>query len=72
MGVKCTCGADKGDCVDCMNNRINELEAITNRLKGQLINCINHLDNANRHGYRRQYDKCIEDANKALYEITNT
>jgi len=46
MGVKCTCGADKDVCVDCMNNRINELEV--------------HLDNANRHGYRRQYNKCKE------------
>ena len=49
-----------------MSNRDETID----RLRGQLQNCVNHLD-----GVKRRYpsmldrlDACIESANKALYE----
>ncbi|MCK5020021.1 MAG: hypothetical protein KAS32_23410 [Candidatus Peribacteraceae bacterium] len=41
------------------------------RLRGQLQNCINHLELLKRHGYAndvRKIDLCVDSANKALYE----
>ena len=43
---------------------------IIHRLRGQLKNCINHLENANRHGYWNKFENCIESANRALYETS--
>ena len=47
---------------------INEQEGVIQRLRGQLQNCVNHLDRAKRKYPTRSYDNCIESANKALYE----
>jgi len=41
------------------------------KLRGHLQNCINHLEMAKRKAYgktQQSYDKCIQQANKALYE----
>ena len=41
------------------------------KLRGQLQNCVNHLERAKRHSYGTQtnsYAQCIESANKTLYE----
>jgi len=38
------------------------------RLRGQLQNCVNHLDRAKRRYNSNTYNECIESANKALYE----
>lgn len=45
-----------------------ETEEIIQRLRGQLQNCVNHLDRAKRRGGRDSYDAAIESANKTLYE----
>lgn len=51
--------------------RADHVKAIENRLRGQLQNCINHLDKAkHRHPNDESYSKCIESANKALYETS--
>lgn len=43
------------------------------RLRGQLQNCVNHLERAKRQWARtNEYDQCIESANKALYETMAT
>lgn len=49
------------------------LEGIIDRLRGQLQNCVDHLEHAKRRQYSRNnpYDKVISDANKALYETFN-
>lgn len=52
--------------------RIIDLEQIVDRLRGQLQNCINHIERANRRDTRGDYSKAIESANKALYETLNT
>lgn len=41
------------------------------RLRGQLQNCVNHLELLKRHGYAsdvNKIDACIDSANRALYE----
>ena len=43
-------------------------EQIIDRLRGQLQNCVNHLEHAKRQSYAVKADACIESANKALYE----
>jgi len=45
-----------------------ELEEVVQRLRGQLQNCVNHLERAKRHWPRGDYNDCIESANRALYE----
>jgi len=41
---------------------------VIQRLRGQLQNCVNHLERAKRHWPRGGYDECIESANRCLYE----
>jgi len=41
------------------------------RLRGQLQNCVNHLERAKRKTSNDQYDDAIESANKALYDTLN-
>jgi len=49
--------------------RVAVLDEIVDRLRGQLQNCICHLEGARRKSYgRTNYDDCIESANRALYE----
>ena len=52
--------------------RISVLEdGVVMRLRGQLQNCVNHLEGAKRHSRgteRDAYDAAIASANKALYE----
>ena len=56
-------------CPTCLQARIDALEALKERLRGQLQNCVNHLEHAKRNGYPKgKYDACIESANCALYE----
>ncbi len=46
-------------------------ERLVMRLRGQLQNCVNHLELLKRHGSRADEEKintCIDSANKALYE----
>lgn len=43
-------------------------EEIIDRLRGQLQNCVNHLERARRHYPSGGYDAAIDSANKALYE----
>lgn len=45
-----------------------ELNKTIDRLRGQLQNCINHLDRAKRKYPTTDYDSCIESANRTLYE----
>jgi hypothetical protein len=45
-----------------------KLQDDIDRLRGQLQNCVNHLDRANRRDSRDGYTAAIESANKALYE----
>ena len=55
-------------CITCMENE-------KDRLRGQLQNCVNHLDLAKRrcgHATSEKLDACIESANKALYETLHT
>lgn len=51
-----------------LSNAKVELEAQVERLRGQVQNCVNYLDKANRSFRSENYDKAIESANKALYE----
>ena len=51
------------------------LDEVIERLRGQLQNCVNHLENAKRRSYgteKAAYEKAIESANKALYETLDT
>ena len=51
------------------------MSVMVDRLRGQLQNCINHLELLKRHGSKRDEAKinaCIESANKALYESLPT
>lgn len=41
---------------------------IIQRLRGQLQNCVSHLERAKRQRSDRAYDAAIESANRALYE----
>lgn len=50
-----------------VSDREKELEKVIDRLRGQLQNCVNHLDRANRRDHGK-YSECIESANRALYE----
>jgi len=53
------------------DDEIVRLEASIDKLRGQLQNCVNHLNRLKRHGHASDVqacDKCIESANKALYE----
>lgn len=43
-------------------------EDVIQRLRGQLQNCVNHLERAKRKGYGGNFDEAIESANRALYE----
>ena len=46
-------------------------EEVIQRLRGQLQNCVNHLELTKRQSYgsgRASVDSCIESANRALYE----
>ena len=44
-------------------------DEVIQRLRGQLQNCVNHLERSKRKTYApHDYDDCIESANKALYE----
>ena len=45
-------------------------DATIERLRGQLQNCVNHLDRAKRKTYGLNLDECIESANRALYETS--
>lgn len=50
---------------------IKKQEGKIDRLRGQLQNCVNHLNRAKRKSYGKQsksFDDCIDRANKALYE----
>jgi len=51
-----------------LEHKIARLEKQVTRLRGQLQNCVNHLDRANRRYPGDTYSKCIESANRALYE----
>jgi len=51
-----------------MSSKEREQEEIIERLRGQLQNCVNHLDRAKRRTYGMNLDECIESANRALYE----
>jgi len=45
-----------------------QAQLVVDRLRGQLQNCVNHLDRAKRRTYLPELEACIESANKALYE----
>jgi hypothetical protein len=48
------------------------LEKIIKRLRGQLENCINHLERANKQFYNKgEYSECIDSSNRTLYETSN-
>ena len=57
---------DKDAAIEKWNTRT--ADRTINRLRGQLQNCVNHLDIVNRRGYSVDLTECIESANKALYE----
>jgi hypothetical protein len=48
------------------------MEEKEQRLRGQLQNCVNHLERAKRKWPRGDYDAAIDSANKALYETLHT
>ena len=52
------------------SRRIEDDERKITRLRGQLQNCVNHLERARRQHYEgdRKYADAIEAANKCLYE----
>jgi aspartate ammonia-lyase len=55
-------------CITCIENE-------KDRLRGQLQNCVNHLELAKRkcgHRTEEKIAECIESANKALYETLHT
>lgn len=52
------------NCPVCIDNTIG-------RLRGQLQNCVNHLERAKRKANNSSYDEVIESANTALYETLN-
>lgn len=58
----CRHGTFTDKCFACKGEAIQ-------RLRGQLQNCVNHLDRANR---RDEYDEVIASANKALYETLHS
>lgn len=49
----------------------SEAKKVIDRLRGQLQNCVAHLERANRYIHNGGYDQCIESANRALYETLN-
>ena len=54
-------------CSECAK----QTETTINRLRGQLQNCVNHLEYAKRRSHGQtldKYEKAIESANKILYE----
>ena len=57
----CTHGTFSDKCVVCIGERVD-------KLRGQLQNCVNHLERAKRKSNNGAYDDVIESANKALYE----
>ena len=66
--IDCKIFQSEGFC-DCGFNTLPSEHL--NRLRGQLQNCVNHLEGAKRHscGKRQEkYAQAIESANKALYE----
>lgn len=52
--------------------RSRERAETIDRLRGQLQNCVNHLEHAKRRQHRSDYDDVIESANKALYETLDS
>lgn len=63
------CHAER-KCMRPVESVVNSDEVIQ-RLRGQLQNCVNHLELCKRqtHGKsKKSVDDCIESANKALYE----
>ena len=53
----------------------SEVEEILTRLRGQLQNCVNHLDRVKKRGGRQDEEiirECVESANKCLYETLHT
>ena len=47
-------------------------QEIIDRLRGQLQNCVNHLEKAKRGCAKRNaFDGAIDSANRALYETLN-
>lgn len=78
-GEVCECDGKTKVCSVCdpeyvmktMSAEIDRLENQVDRLRGQLQNCVNHLNRAKRSSYGKQaksFDDCMEQANKALYE----
>ena len=63
---------DKSAAMFDLAARIFEMQEREQRLRGQLQNCVNHLDRAKRKYPTTQFDECIESANKALYETLHT
>ena len=57
----CAHGTFTDKCFICIGEKVD-------RLRGQLQNCVNHLERAKRRQPQRGYDEVIEAANKALYE----
>ena len=80
QGLKCgKCGehmnsADQWrqhDCESSASPACSTPDETIERLRGQLQNCVNHIERLKRHAYRSDEAKlnaCIESANKALYE----
>jgi hypothetical protein len=61
--------------VNCSESELSDLLCVVDSLRGQLQNCVNHLERAKRRSYgqeQRRYEEAIESANKALYETLNT
>ena len=54
--------------IAALEERVRELDSKVDRLRGQLQNCVNHLDRAGRKHLSQSYSQCIESANKYLYE----
>ncbi len=76
MKCKSCCMECARDCYrpeeDAKDKRIEQLEAANDRLKGNLRNCVGHLEHAQRKEYGRKtiYEGVIDSANKAIYETS--
>lgn len=55
--------------IESLKSQLADRERVIDRLRGQLQNCVNHLDRAKRITYGEdKFSKCIESANQCLYE----
>lgn len=60
---------DESVCITCLVNKNTKAEATVKKLRGQLQNCVAHLERAANRNYERdKYKAVIEQANKVLYE----